>query len=154
MPMTGAADRLSGRLAALVYLDAHLPADGDSAMAIRSAEPRFIPLAAPEDGTSVASPPVEVFGLEGDLAAWASRRVTPHPYGTLTQPIRLSGAWRSVAKKLYLRMADFPAPYFDRFYAATAADPDWISIRHEAAHNIMMTDPNWLLAVLREHVLY
>jgi pimeloyl-ACP methyl ester carboxylesterase len=153
MPITGAADRMPERVGALVYLDAHLPDDGQSAMEIRSAEPGFVPLKEPEDGVSMESPPVEVFGLSGDLAAWARRRLTPHPYRTVTQPIHLSGAWRKVATKLYIRMADFPAPYFDRFYEETAASDDWAAIRRDGAHNVMMTEPDWLHGVLREHVL-
>ena len=33
------------------------------------------------------------------------------------------------------------------------ADPDWIAIRRDMAHNVMMTEPDWLVGVLRDHVL-
>ena len=95
MPATGAADALAGRLAALVYLDAYTPADGDSAVSVRTAVPGFLALSEPEDGFRVPPPPAGAFGLDGALAAWAERRMTAQPLATMTQPIRLTGAWRA-----------------------------------------------------------
>lgn len=152
MPMAGAADRLSERLATLVFFDAFTPEDGDSAMTARSATSGFIPLPEPKDGFSVPCPPAEIFGLTGELAAWADRRLTPHPLATMTQAVSLSGAWRDVANKTFIRM-NYPAPYFDRYYEAHAADPAWTAIRNDGPHNIMMTDPDWFVGVLREHAL-
>lgn len=153
MPATGAADRQAGRLAALVYLDAFTPSDGDSALAVRTAEPGFMPLAESEDGACYLPPPAAAFGLEGDLAAWAERRLTPQRKATITQPIRLTGAWRGLRTKLYLRATGYGAPYFDKYFETAAADPDWIAIRREMAHNVMMTEPDWLVGQLRRHVL-
>ncbi len=153
MPATGAADRLAERLAALVYLDAFTPKDGDSALAVRTAEPGFMALAESADGVSYLPPPAGAFGLEGDLAASAERRLTPHPKATMTQPIRLTGAWAGVGPKLYLRATGYQAPYFDKYFETAAADPDWVAIRRAMAHNVMMTEPDWLVGVLRDHVL-
>jgi pimeloyl-ACP methyl ester carboxylesterase len=153
MPITGAADRLSDRLSALVYLDAIVPEDGQSALAIRSAEPGAVPLPESADGISVSTPPATVFGLEGELAALAERFLTPHPLRTMTQPIHLTGAWRGVARKLYIRCGQYPGPYFDRYLAAAEAASDWVAIATDLPHNIMLTDPDWLAGVLREHVL-
>ena len=151
MPVTGAADALADRLRALVYLDAFTPEDGDSAMAVRSAVPGFVPLAEPADGVSVAPPSARVFGLDGALAEWVERRMTPHPVATMTQPIRLTGAWRGVPRKLYIRTAQYPAPYFDTYYDQAEADPDWRAVRRDAPHNIMMSEPDWFIGLLQEH---
>lgn len=153
LPVTGAADACADRLAALVYLDAYTPEDGQSGLAVRSAEPGFLPLAEPLDDIAIPPPAAEIFGLSGALAERAQRLMTPHPLATLTQAIRLSGAWRRVPRKLYIRTAGFRAPYFDRYYEAAAADTDWAAIRAEVPHNVMMTDPPWLIAQLRRHVL-
>lgn len=153
MPITGAADRIPARLSALVYLDAILPEDGQSALAIRSAEPGAVALPESADGISVPPPPATVFGLAGEQAAHAERLLTPHPLATMSQPVSLSGAWRQVSQKLYIRCGQYPGPYFDRFLAAAEADPDWIAIPTDLPHNIMMTGPDWLAGVLREHVL-
>ena len=153
MPVTGAADRLAGRLSALVFLDAVIPQDGQTAIAARSAEPGYTPLPEPADAYSV--PPFDAanFGLTGDLAAWANRRLTPHPLATMTQPIRLSGAWRGVERKIYIRMASYPAPHFDRCHEMADRDPDWIAIRRDGPHDVMMTEPDWFIGLLTRHAL-
>lgn len=153
MPATGAADRLADRLAGLVYLDAFTPDDGDSALAVRTAEPGARPLSESDDGISYLPPPAWAFGLTGKLAAWANRRLTPQPKATMTRPIGLTGAWRGVGTKLYIRATGFRAPSFDTYIDRAAADPDWIAIRRDMAHNVMMTEPDWLVGVLRDHVL-
>lgn len=153
VPVTGAADACAERLAALVYLDAYTPANGQSAQAVRSVEPGFVPLAEPTDGIAIPPPPARVFGLEGALAAQAERLMTPHPLATITQPIRLTGAWRRVPRKLYIRAAQFPAPYFDRYYESAETDPEWAAVRSQVPHDVMLTDPAWLIEQMRRHVL-
>lgn len=153
MPATGAADRLADRLSALVYLDSYTPADGDSAMSVRNAEPGHLPLPEPEDGVSMPPPPATAFGVEGGQAAWVARRLTPHPFPAMTQPIRLTGAWRQVPRKVYIRMASYPGSHFDRYYEAAEADPDWVAIRREGPHDVMIAEPDWLVGVLKDHAL-
>jgi pimeloyl-ACP methyl ester carboxylesterase len=153
MPVTGAADRLADRLSALVYLDAVTPADGDTGLGVRSAEPGAVPLEEPADGYSVPAPKAAVFGLTGDLGAWADRRLTPHPMATMTQPIRLRGDWRRIARKVYIRLARYPAPHFDRSYEAARDDPDWTAIHRDDIHDVMVTDPGWVVGVLKDTVL-
>jgi pimeloyl-ACP methyl ester carboxylesterase len=153
MPVTGAADAIAERLAALVYLDAYTPDDGDAVQVVRQAVPGAFPLTVSEDGFRVLPPAAEVFGVHGALAQWVNRRMTLHPLPTLTQPIHLSGAWRQVPKKMYIRTRQFPAPYFDRYLAAAEADPTWHAIARDAPHNVMMTDPDWFVDVLQQHIL-
>lgn len=153
MPATGAADRLADRLSALVYLDAYTPADGDSAMSVRNAQPGHLPLPEPEEGYSMPSPDATAFGLDGEQAAWVDRRLTPHPFATMTQPIRLTGAWRRVPRKVYIRMTNYPGSHFDRYCEAADADPDWVAIRRDGPHDIMIAEPDWLVNVLKENVL-
>jgi len=153
MPITGAADRIAERLSALVYLDAMVPDDGQSAWGIRSAGVAAYRLEETADGLAMAPPPPAVFGLTGGLVESAAGKLTPHPKATLHQPVHLTGAWRQVPKKLYIRAAQFNAPYFDRAYEAAAADPSWIAVLRDAPHNVMMTEPDWFVGQLRLHVL-
>lgn len=153
VPITGAADRIAARLSALVYLDALVPEDGESVLAIRSAEPGAVPLAESADGISVPPPAATVFGLEGELAALVEPRLTPHPLRSMTQPIRIAGAWQRVARKLYIRCGQFPGAHFDRHLAAAEAASDWVAIATDLPHDVMLTDPDWLAGVLGEHVL-
>ena len=69
----------------------------------------------------------------------------------MVQQIRLTGPWAGVGTKFYLRATEYQAAYFDKYFEA--ADPAWIAIRREVAHNAMMTEPDWLVGVLCQHVL-
>ena len=153
MPITGVADVIPESIAALVYLDALRPEDGDSVQSVRTAVAGALPLGPAEDGLRILPPPATAFGVQGALAAWVERRMTPHPWPTFTQTIRLTGAWRRVPKKYYIRLRHYPAPHFDRSLAAAEADPDWMTIAHEAPHDVMVTDPAWLVSVLQNQVL-
>ncbi len=154
MPITGVADVLAERLSALVYLDAIMPEDGESAMVIRTRVPgATLAMDRPADGVGVPAPPAHVFGPTGAIGAWVDRQMTPHPFATMTQPIRLTGAWRGVARKIYIRTGLYASPYFDLYHEAAAADDDWVAIRREVIHNIAMTEPDWFLDILREHAL-
>jgi len=153
MPITGTADQLAERVSALVYLDAIVPEDGQSLFSIRSADPKSVSFDDSMDSISVPAPPATVFGLEGEVAKLCERRLTPHPRASLTQPIRLTGAWRQVPQKLYIRCSQYPGRHFDRYLATAEAEPDWVGVGTKFPHDVMMTDPDWLAGILREHVL-
>lgn len=153
MPITGAADQIADRLSALVYLDAFTPEDGASSHCIRTAEPGHVPLVEPADGIAMPPPAAEAFGVGGALAAWVDRRMTAHPFPTMTQPISLTGACWTVPKKLYVRCRGYPAPHFDRYHAQADADPGWLTVAGDWPHNIMMTDPDQFVDLLCAHAL-
>ena len=155
MPVTGAADRLAGRIGALVYLDAFTPSDGESALAIRSAAggTAALSISLPEGKIAMDVPPAHLFGVDGTMKDWVQRRMTPHPFATFEQPISLSGAWLSVPRKIYVRKNQYPAPYFDQYIERWSKDADWVAFNLEAAHNLMMTDPEWFVGLINEHAL-
>ena len=92
-PISGAADRVPTRIAGLIYLDAAIMEDGETWFGL-------LPRDLVADRTQVAQdfsdgislPPAlpESFGVtDPDGAAWLTRRLTPHPFATLTTPLRL-----------------------------------------------------------------
>ncbi|MDH6120418.1 acetyl esterase/lipase [Kitasatospora sp. GAS204A] len=102
-PVLGAADRRPERIARVVYLDAGLPQDGESVLdlvpdpAVRDRLVRQA--AAVGEGWRVPAPSAEEWPLWGSLAgvpeealAQLVERGTPQPLGTLSRPLRLSGA--------------------------------------------------------------
>ncbi|MGW5424120.1 alpha/beta hydrolase [Streptomyces sp. NPDC003943] len=95
-PALGAADRRSGRVARVVYLDAGMPGDGDTALAA-------VPDAAAveEAGADglVPAPRGDGWRRWGSTAGLGEadlerldRLAVPQPTGTLTQPLRLTGS--------------------------------------------------------------
>ncbi|MDH2393610.1 alpha/beta fold hydrolase [Streptomyces sp. HNM0663] len=106
-PAVGAADRRPERIARVVYLDAPLPQDGYSMfdqvreqMADAATRERMLGQAErAEDGWRVPPPSLEEWRRWGNVAdvpaeelARLARLAAPHPLGTMTRPLRLSGA--------------------------------------------------------------
>jgi pimeloyl-ACP methyl ester carboxylesterase len=86
MVITGAADRLPGRVAGLVYLDATVPRDGESLVDLMPAERRA------ETARRVEA---EGQGWLIPLLGGANEGTglnRPHPYRTWTQPVRVATA--------------------------------------------------------------
>jgi len=78
---TGVADRIGQRLHHLVYVDAVVPKPGEAWSATHTSATRQARLDAARANPLHSFPPPgpEVFGLEGEDAAWVARRQTPHP---------------------------------------------------------------------------
>jgi pimeloyl-ACP methyl ester carboxylesterase len=86
---TAVADRMPGRLAHLVYVDAVVPRPGESWSSTHASATREARLAAAVASTSYSFPPPDpsVFGLEGADHEWVKRRQTPHPGHTYMAPL-------------------------------------------------------------------
>ncbi len=90
--ITGAADRVPGRIRHLVYLDAALLEHGETPFsrglaetaAAREREARAF------GGFTIPAPPPEAFGVPpGPLADWLASRLCPHPLRTFQTPLTL-----------------------------------------------------------------
>jgi len=113
--ISGVADRAPQRVRALVYLDAFVPENGDSAWSMTNDEERAWYI---QDAgrTGVAVDPLPFF----------DPRARPHPLGTLVQRSKLTGAWRSVPAKHYIEATGWPGE--SPLAASTAkvsADPEF-----------------------------
>jgi pimeloyl-ACP methyl ester carboxylesterase len=146
MPITGAADRIPGRIRTLVYLDAMIPENGKSALDIRY--PSSHPFPTPDSSGLI--PPVKAcaFNLSGEKEKWVDRQLQPQPPKTVIQPIRLEGAWNQVSRKIYLRAAQYEAPWFDRFLCEKSSDPTWETYSYPWGHDMMITHPEELSKIL------
>ena len=95
MVITGAADRARDRIGQLVYLDGALPKDGES---LASMNPLMMEPAYAEarvvDGVELVlfpDPAADAYyGVTDPIdVAWMRTRLTPHPWKTFAQPLRL-----------------------------------------------------------------
>ncbi|MDF2119020.1 alpha/beta fold hydrolase [Roseiarcaceae bacterium H3SJ34-1] len=141
VPVTGAADQRHERIAALVYLDAYIPRDGQALIDVAG---RPMPQAPTEP-----TPPAARMALNADDHAWIQSKLTPHPNGTRTQKIRLTGAWETIARKTYVR----PMQSDNAVFAATASRLEgmasWTVIHVDnAAHNVMTDQPQAVADIL------
>lgn len=104
-PVLGAADRRPERIARIVYLDAGLPQDGDTALALVpdpdvhrllgvDGDPGPVPVPAPEPGQWQRWGSTD--GLSTRQLELLSGLAAPQPPRTLTRPLRLTGAAAAV----------------------------------------------------------
>ena len=147
MPGIGAADRIADRIAALVALDAIIPIDGYSSNAMRERSGAAWSMDA-SDPVAIPPPSSSVFGIPDHDSGRIDRLLTDHPAGTLTQPIRLTGAFESIRTKHYHRALEYDAPYMDDS-AMRAEESGWMVRRHGIVHDMMITDPSWTLDAVR-----
>lgn len=137
MVITGAADRLPERVDSLVYLDAVVPADGDSCWALVSDAERRWYLDVVDTGYAVR--PLPFF----------DPRATPHPLASLLQPLRLSGDTGRFRRRDYVYAAGWDgASPFTPVYERLRADPAWTTHALDGGHNLMRDAPGELLEIL------
>ncbi len=108
MVVTGLADRMPDRIQHIVYLDALIPEDGDTAFAILPpglADSRRTGAREQGRGVALRVPGPDAFPIpDGPAKDWFMRRLCPHPFGTYNSPVRLTrpaGAGRPVTYVAY-----------------------------------------------------
>jgi pimeloyl-ACP methyl ester carboxylesterase len=168
--VTGAADRRSERLSALVYLDCSPLPDGVSIADVQSPEQRELQRAAVErggDGWLWPVPDRETLarglfgstaGLEDPDFATIEQRGSPQPYATFTTPLRLAharppgvpraavfcteGGFSVAAVRALLEQGDPRAALF--------ADGDWDLREIATGHWAMFSAPDQVAETLHE----
>jgi len=140
MVITGVADRLSERIAALVYLDAYVPESGQSMQDLR---PRELPNALAAEPT-----PAETFRVNEADRAWVDRLCTPHPVAAITERLQLTGAYRAVRRRVYIRAGDYPNPVFQATYERLKDDAGWSAHSLPCGHDVMVDMPDALAEIV------
>lgn len=151
MVITGVADRVPDRIASIVYLDAFLPEDGQALTDFGvSPEVDRLFLEARKRGDHLLPFPVEFIDAfeipQQDL--W---RYLPQPVATSVDPIQLTGAWKAIGKKTYVRASGFE-PGFKRFYEQVKAEPDWNALTIPMGHLIPQKAPRRCAEILEQAV--
>jgi pimeloyl-ACP methyl ester carboxylesterase len=137
MVITGVADRLADRIASLVYLDAFVPADGQSWWDLAGDQFRQLAIdRSGTDGLGVAPP-------EGP-----ERRRVAHPLASFRQNIHLTGRWHEVAEKVFVYAAGWDGTPFTPVYEALRGDPAWTVHVIDSRHDLIAAVPDDILALL------
>lgn len=145
------ADRIPHKLAHLVYLDAQVLLDGQAPA--DTAPPGVIDVykerAKATGGISIPPPPVENFGLvDPDMIQWVRARVTPHPYQTYFDPLRLKQPLGNGLPASYIAVT---APWFPNTAHSrevAKAQPGWKFLEIPTAHDAMLLAPEELTQML------
>jgi pimeloyl-ACP methyl ester carboxylesterase len=149
--ITAAAARVCERLRALVYLDASIPADGQSNNDVLP--PRIAALVRESaqyggDGWRVPSPPPIDWGLDDDTRAWVAPRLTPHPLKSLEDPVRLGWGATAAPARVFLRTS--PPSSFYQTFLEQARTEGWPCQELEGGHYSMLTEPKVVATALVE----
>jgi pimeloyl-ACP methyl ester carboxylesterase len=135
MVVTGVADRVPERIAALVYVDAFVPRDGESTFDLLPDE--FVEVLRGSAVDGLVKPPG---GGESGYPAWYPERSRPHPLAAFEQPLRLEGRGDGIPRS-YIecgrsdipldlsveRAAGWPMREIDTHHDAQIVDPAGLS---------------------------
>jgi pimeloyl-ACP methyl ester carboxylesterase len=157
MVVTGVADQVADRIRLLVYLDAFVPEDGQALRDLVSDEFRgAIDEVAAAGGDPGFPFPEELWPPEGSLPeevrASYLARMRPHPVGTMTEAIRLSGSVQRL-RRAFVRCTGGGlgepepdiAPFADR-----ARAEGWLYRESATPHDLQLFDPGGTAALLHE----
>lgn len=146
---TGVADQIPGRIARRVYLDAFVGDDGEAAVEL---QPETVAghyrqsVAEQGFGWLIPVRSLAKMGVtdEADVA-WLAPRLTPHPWLTFTEPLRLAGAAASVPAE-FIECVDWMRVF--RGMRERAETRGWPVREIAAGHEAMVTAPRELAGLL------
>ncbi len=131
--VTGAVETIGANVSSIVYLDAFMPENGQSMADIVKRE-------MPATG-STPSYPAKAMGVPDADAAWADSKLTPQPVNTYNQKMKLTGAYKKIAKKTFVRTLRFENPGMQATYDALSQQPDWRTFTMDCGHDLMIAKP-------------
>ncbi|MGB3337015.1 MAG: alpha/beta hydrolase [Devosia sp.] len=137
---TGVVERDADRVASIVYLDAFIPEDGQSFADIMGETPGGPVVQAPEVGDNEYATEAE------------SRRVaalsTPQPTGTFTERLKVTGAYRNIARKTFILATGWDG--FGSVAAPLRDDPSWTVHELPCGHDVPLLMPEELTELLEQ----
>lgn len=149
--VTGVADRRADAVARRIYLDAFVGADGEAA---RDLLPESVARHWAEAATSlgfgwlVPVRSLSVLGVtEPSDVEWLTPRLTPHPWKTYTDPLRLTGAVDEVPAA-FVECVSWMRVF--QAHADRARAAGWPVRELDTGHEAMVTAPKALTAALLE----
>jgi pimeloyl-ACP methyl ester carboxylesterase len=144
MVVTGVAGRTAERLAHIVYLDAHVPADGQSVIDL-------LGFTRPGYETEQWVDPPGTFGVKDEVdLAWVQAKMTPHPTRSMRQPVALPIPLEDLPVQRTYVLAELEplGAWFADNAAKYETDPRWHFVRMQAVHDMMVTEPEQTAAIL------
>lgn len=152
MVITGVADALPDRIGALVYLDAMLPEDGQSALELMSEGVRqhVVESAGQLGGYAVPPVPAAAFKVNEADQAWVDAQCTPMPLAALQEAVALSGAHRQVQRRHYVYAMGRHPSAFTALWERLKTDPAWTVTDLPCGHDMMVDMPDELADLLEQ----
>ena len=153
-----------GVLQRLVYVDAHVPRNGESWASLQAPEvqtQRAKEAHSVGGGVFLPAPDAGAFGLSGADRDWVNRRQTPQPFGVYFDKLSVNDQALAVVPKTYINCTSPALPAVqlsrDRVHAAMAAqttksatdfDKSWRYAELACGHDPMVDQPQALTELL------
>jgi len=167
VPVTGAADRAHDRIARLVFVDTAPIPDGMAFIDIYPPEGRQLverSVAEQGDGWRWPLPDWDILentfgaslaGMTDEQRRWFRASAAPQPFGTFTQPLRLTRPDAAPHPKLAV-LCEFTEAQMREMiaaghpYALAMSGPEWRFVELPTSHWPMFSEPERLAAILHE----
>jgi pimeloyl-ACP methyl ester carboxylesterase len=147
--ISAVAEQMAAAIRSIVFLDAFVPANGDTIQKVTGPAIGDAVRAALQRG-ELGVPPrsAETFGVNEADRQWVDSLCVPQPIGTFTSPIALTGAREKIARKTYIRAKGYHNPAFDRAFAGVQSDASWQCHKVLRGHDVMVDMPERLSELL------
>ena len=152
--ITGVADRMPNRLRQLIYLDSLILEGGQCAFDLLDKPLVAARLKAAETngGVYIEAPTPSFFGIvDPDQVEFLRARLTPHPLGTYTSPLRLAHPVTNGLPAVYVHC-------IDPLYGGLTKTRDWVgatgmrAVELATGHDAMVSAPGPLAELLEQLV--
>ena len=152
MVVTGVVDRMPDRIRHVVYLDALVPEDGDTAFALLPPDLADSHRAAAHEqgrGLALPVPGPDAFPIpDGPAKDWFMRRLCPHPVGSYDSPVRLARPAGAGLPVTYVAYSSPPLTLIEPSQQRARAKPDWRYLELAAPHDVQVANPEIVVELL------
>lgn len=151
--IAGVADQVPKRLRPLVFLDAMLVENGQSALSVQLPvdQVALTKAATRNQGRNVPPPPAAAFGLTDPTdVRWVQARLRPQPFRSFTQLQVLRHPFGNHLPLVYIACTAPELPIVKKFSARTLTDKRWQHYSLPTAHDAMLTKPAEVAALLEK----
>ncbi|HJV71295.1 alpha/beta hydrolase [Ideonella sp.] len=148
MVITGAADRCPDSVAALVYIDAVVPRNGERWSSTHSPDTQAQRRAQIAEVGGLAPPDPSVFGLSGADRDWVLRRQSIQPGGCYDDALRFDEARWSRWRRYFIDCTGPALPTIATSRERVRAEPGWHVDTLSTGHDPMISAPEALSALL------
>jgi pimeloyl-ACP methyl ester carboxylesterase len=149
--ISGVAEQMESAIRSIVFLDAFVPANGESVQDLTGpAVQDGIRSALQRGDIAILPRSAEAFGVNAADRAWVDRLCVGQPIATFTDKIALTGARDRIARKSYIRAKSYANPGFDRAQGELKSNASWRSYDVPSGHDVMVDMPDRLSEILLE----